>query len=122
MVSRYVNVSFIGEANIQSFGDSASYSEDQLPGGGGPPANNSWVTWGAVALSVLLLFLLLVYVVKRIRRPRSGYQNLEGTRRQMVAISQLLEEIRGRPRRVQPYEPLTESETHFFVHDFKDFY
>ena len=49
------------------------------------------------------------------------YERIEGRRKQMRAFTQLLEEVRGRPRSVDPEESLTESERHFLIHDFADF-
>ncbi|XP_045116935.1 uncharacterized protein LOC123507795 isoform X2 [Portunus trituberculatus] len=81
-----------------------------------------WVLWVIVSGSLFCFTALAVTAfVLLVVLPRRGYERIEGRKKQMRAFTQLLEEMRGRPRRVEPEESLTESERHFLIHDFADF-
>ncbi|KAG0724154.1 hypothetical protein GWK47_041224 [Chionoecetes opilio] len=98
-------------------------------GGSGPYPDGGvevdLVAWVIMGGSVLCLVSVVLGYVFLVLLPRRGYTRLkakgESRRKQMTAITQLLEEARGRPRRVEAEESLTQSERHFLVHDFADF-
>lgn len=97
-------------------------------GTGGDDVNPSsgtavnWVLWAVVSGSLFCFVALAVTgFIFLVVLPRRGYERIECRRKQMRAFTQLLEEVRGRPRRVEPEESLTESERHFLIHDFADF-
>ncbi|XP_063882726.1 uncharacterized protein LOC135112320 [Scylla paramamosain] len=92
---------------------------DVGPSGG---ETDGWMLWAIVTGSLFCFTALVVTgFIFLVVLPRRGYERIEGRRKQMRAFTQLLEEMRGRPRSVEPEESLTESERHFLIHDFADF-
>lgn len=88
-----------------------------------PDANAEvdWAVWVIVAGCLVCLISAALGYVVMVWLPRRGYSRLEDRREQMLAFTQLLEEVRGRPRKVDPEASLTDSERHFLIHDFADF-
>lgn len=79
------------------------------------------VLWVALGGSLLCLASAILSYVFLVWLPRRGYERLEHRRQDLEEVTRLLEEARGRPRKVSPNESLTESERHFLIHDFRDF-
>ncbi|KAK4317875.1 hypothetical protein Pmani_011111 [Petrolisthes manimaculis] len=76
---------------------------------------------GISVLVSLVLVTAVVYYLAFVWIPRRQYKRLEEDRKRKLSFLQLLEEVRGRPRRESAGSVLTESERHFLIHDFADF-
>nr|XP_045596382.1 uncharacterized protein LOC123757027 [Procambarus clarkii] len=102
------------QSNITTWSSNVEHADASL-------VQSIWAIGGAVTLSLMMIIFIVTYFV-RTMMPRQGYAEFRARERQMVGITKLLEEIRGHPRSVKSFEPLTESEKHFLLHDFHDFF